>query len=58
MFPPFIRQRPTRLFRPFLGGRNDVCCAVVEPSTALMAGDIVVIEVDPWDPSDVTVEML
>ena len=31
---------------------------VVEPSTALMAGDIVVIEADPWDPSDVTVEML
>ena len=23
-----------------------------------MAGDIVVIEADPWDPSDVTVEML
>ena len=31
---------------------------MVEPSTALMAGDIVVIEADPWDPSDVTVEML
>jgi hypothetical protein len=23
-----------------------------------MAGDIIVIEVDPWDPSDVTVEVL
>ena len=32
--------------------------AVVKPSTALMAGDIVVIEADPWDPSDVTMEML
>ena len=32
--------------------------AVVEPSTALMAGDIVVIEADPWGPSDVIVEML
>ena len=31
---------------------------VVEPSTALMASDIVVIEADPWDPSDVTVEIL
>ena len=29
-----------------------------DPSTALMAGDIVVIEADPWDPSDVTMEML
>jgi len=37
------------------GGR---LTAVVEPSTALMAGDIVVIEADPWDPSDVSVEML
>ena len=32
--------------------------AVVEPSIALMAGDIVVIEANPWDPSDVTVEIL
>ena len=29
-----------------------------DPSTASMAGDIVVIEADPWDPSDITVEML
>jgi len=32
--------------------------AVVKFSTTLMAGNVVVIEVDPWGPSDVTVEML
>ena len=32
--------------------------AAFDPSTASMAGDIVVIEADPWDPSDVTIEML
>ena len=37
---------------------RDKLTAAFEPSTALMAGDIIVIEADPWDPSDITVEML
>ena len=49
------RERASEREREREGGR---LTAVVEPSTALMAGDIVVIEADPWDPSDVTVEML
>ena len=32
--------------------------AVVKFSTMLMADNIVVIEADPWGPSDVTIEML
>ena len=41
-----------------MGGREKKLTAAPDSSIAPMAGDIVVVEVDPWDPSDVTEEML
>ena len=49
------REREREREKEREGGR---LTAVVEPSTALMAGDIVVIKANPWDLSDVSVEML
>jgi len=40
-----------------VGGREELTAAS-DPSIALMAGDIVVVEADPWDPSDVIMETL
>ena len=39
-------------------GEREKLTAASDPSIALMAGDIVVVEADPWDPSDVTMETL
>ena len=41
-----------------VGGREKKLTAAPDSSIAPMAGDIVVVEADPWDPSDVTEEML
>ena len=65
LVPPHLTLPALALHREEEGRRasqgereREKLTAAFEPSTALMAGDIVVIEVDPWDPSDVTVEML
>ena len=39
-------------------GEREKLTAASDPSITLMAGDIVVVEADPWDPFDVIVETL
>jgi len=41
-----------------VGGREKKLTAVPDSSITPMAGNVVVVEANPWDPSDVTEEML
>ena len=41
-----------------MGGREKKLTAAPDSSIAPMAGNVVVVEADPWDPSDVIEETL